>query len=233
MIVIPALIQADDFATHHCVEALPNGEIHLWLSLIADATAPREIAARAREDLLHLLQIYSGQGMPPTIDHGEHGKPYVKAPGFPHFNLSHSGRCIVLAFSRDQELGVDVERASARRRHAPLELARRFFAAEESTALALLDASQLNTAFMHLWTCKESVLKALGHGLSFGLDRLQFALDENGAPASLQSIAGEAGNPEEWQIHRFAAAFDHIGSLAWRGSPRLIRTFLLQRAESL
>ncbi len=229
MTAIPAMIQASDFAITQS-PTLASGEIHLWLCRVDAATPPREIASRARQALLDLLRRYGVGGIAPTIIYGEHGKPHVEEAGFPYFNLSHSGHCIVLAFSRDHELGVDVERESPQRRHSPLELAHRFFAAEESSALALLDESKLNTAFILLWTCKEAVLKALGHGLSFGLNRLQFTLDADGAPESLSTIAEEAGASEEWQIERFTPLVDHQGSLAWRGPQRTIRTFLLEPA---
>lgn len=231
MNAIPATIHARDFAIAES-PTLAAGEIHLWLRGVDPATPPREITSLARKALLDLLQRYGGGDIAPMIKYGEHGKPHVEEAGFPYFNLSHSGDCIVLAFSRDQELGVDVERESAHRRHSPLELARRFFTLEESSALAMLDEARLNTAFMQLWTCKEAVLKALGHGLSFGLDRLHFRLAADGAPDSLHSIAEDAGHAEEWQIHRFTPSIDHLGSLAWRGPQRLIRSFKLEPAAA-
>ena len=231
MSTIPATIQTHHFESTES-PALTAGEIHLWQSQLDEATPAREMAALSRRILLDLLRHYSGEKISPTIRYGEHGKPHVEEAHFPYFNLSHSGHCIVLAFSRDNELGVDVECTAARRRRSPLELARRFFAAKESNALGLLDENAAGVAFTHLWTVKEAVLKALGHGLSFGLDRLQFALGEDGVPLSLESIAVEAGAPEEWQIHRFAPTLDHVGCLAWRGPPRPIRTFLLQVPEA-
>ena len=231
MNTIPAMIGVCDFAIAES-PALAAGEIHLWLKRVDPATPPREITSLARKALLDLLRRYGGEDTAPMIKYGEHGKPHVEEAGFPYFNLSHSGQCIVLAFSRDQELGVDVERESVHRRHSPLELAKRFFTLEESSALAMLDESRLNTAFMQLWTCKEAVLKALGHGLSFGLDRLHFRIGVDGVPDSLHSIAEDAGPPEEWQIHRFTPTVDYLGSLAWRGPQRLIRSFKLETAAA-
>jgi 4'-phosphopantetheinyl transferase len=221
-----------DFEASDTFACLPGGEIHVWLCQMREPLTPRAVAALAREHLLRLLQSYAGCGLPPSVERGEHGKPFVVGEDYPYFNLSHGGECIALAFSRDHELGIDVENTSQGRRHEPLELARRFFAAEESQALARLDADARNAAFMHLWTCKEAVLKAIGHGLSFGLDRLQFALDTGGRPESLQFIAEEAGAPEEWQIHRFEPAHGHAGSLAWRGPQRQIRWFQLDDASN-
>ena len=213
------------------VEVIPplrSGEIHLWIWRLSESIPPRLLTAVARRELVRLLQAYANSPLAPRFEHGKHGKPYVETAGFPHFNVSHAGDCVALAFCRDQELGVDVERGSMRRSRSALELATRFFDREEALALAGLSDVQRERAFLHLWTCKEAVLKALGHGLSFGLDRLRFALDHNGEPQALASIADEAGSASEWQIHRFDPGSGHVGSLAWRGTPLAIRTFLLQ-----
>ncbi len=215
------------FARIDAVPALRPGEIHLWLWRLIDPVAPRLLTRLARRELIFLLKAYADSELIPIFEQGEHGKPYVSAGGFPHFNVSHGGDCVAFAFCREQELGVDVERGPMRRGRCALELARRFFAEDEATALAGLDTNERECAFLHLWTCKEAVLKALGHGLSFGLGRLRFALDSDGRPESLLAIADEAGNPAEWQIHRFDPGADHVGSLAWRGPPRTVRTFLL------
>lgn len=212
------------------VEAMPTltpGEIHLWLWRLNDPVAPRLLTSLARHELVCLLKAYAFSDLAPVFERGEHGKPFVTAAEFPHFNVSHGGDRVAFAFCRDQELGVDVERGSMRRSYSALELATRFFAADEAAAVANLGEAEGGRAFLHLWTCKEAVLKALGHGLSFGLDRLRFALGSDGQPESLLDIADEAGSPTEWQIHRFDAGREHVGSLAWRGPPKLIRTFRL------
>jgi 4'-phosphopantetheinyl transferase len=213
------------FEPSHDIPPLADDEIHLWLSLAPQAVKPRALSALAHAELGRLLQAYAGVDRPPAIARGEHGKPYALDMGFPQFNLSHSGQCIVFAFARDQEIGVDVE--ALRRRHSPIALAERFFAAEEVRALAALDPSEQGAAFVRLWTCKEAVLKALGRGIAFGLDRLCFSLDASQMPGSLQYIADEAGLPADWQLCRFDPAPGHIGALAWRGQPRRVRTFRL------
>ena len=217
-----------DFAEADRVEPLLPDEVHLWLWRSQQAFPPREVSALARAELGRLLQEYAGVAAAPPIERGEHGKPFVSASGFPRFNLSHSGQCVVFAFCAHHEIGVDVEALG--RRHSPLELANRFFAAEETAALAALDEAAQGVAFMRLWTSKEAVLKALGHGISFGLHRLRFALDEGGG-VGLQAIAAEAGTPEEWRLRCFEPAPGHAGALAWRGPDLRVRAFRLRRPE--
>lgn len=229
---VHATLFEPSFAAVGTPPALESGDIHLWLWRPSGALAPRQLARRARVELVGLLKAYADSDREPQLAHGAHGKPYVATPGFPHFNVSHGGDCVALAFCRAQELGVDVERGSPRRRYSALELATRFFSAEEAAALARLDDAQRERAFLQLWTCKEAILKALGHGLSFGLHRLCFAIGSDGQIESLRSIAQAAGSAAEWQIHRFEAGSGHLGSLAWHGPARSIRTFRLDAPSS-
>ena len=216
------------FATVATPPRLEPGDVHLWLWRLPDVPAARQLTRLARVQLLALLKTYAGSELEPRLAYGTHGKPHAATPGLPHFNVSHGGDCVAFAFCSEQELGVDVERGSPRRRHSALELATRFFAAEEAATLGGLDDAQRERSFLQLWTCKEAVLKALGHGLSFGLNRLRFAIGSDGQVQALLSIAAEAGHPDEWQIHRFAAGSGHVGCLAWRGPARTLRTFRLE-----
>lgn len=222
-------LTADEFADRELPVALAADELHLWLWRMDQPFPPRQVSALARRALGRLLQAYAGTDVAPSIAHGEHGKPFVAEAGFPHFNLSHSGCCVVFAFAKDHEIGVDVEMIS--RRHSTRDLARRFYAAEEAAALDALAEDEREIAFMHLWTCKEAVLKSLGRGLSFGLDRVRFEIVPGTQAVALRSIAEEAGHANEWQLRRFEPAPGHAGALAWRGPSLQVRTFRL-RAEA-
>lgn len=106
-----------------------------------------------------LLQIALGRSDLP-IETNEFGKPFVSdVPGF-HFNLSHSGRYVVLAYG-DREVGVDVQQHTAGNTDA---LARRWFSPEE---YAYAEGSRQR--FYEIWTAKESYVKYLGKGLCMDL----------------------------------------------------------------
>lgn len=96
-----------------------------------------------------------------TEDRMSDGKPYIRnRPDF-HYNLSHSGDLVVLAYG-STELGVDVERI---RSNVDAEgIARRFFTLQEQQILKE-GTSDGRQRFFELWTKKESYLKYLGTGL--------------------------------------------------------------------
>jgi len=217
------LIDTSRFERSADVPVLADDEIHLWLLHAPAPLSSRALAPLAHAHLGQLLQGYAGVPVAPAIARGEHGKPYVVDPGFPQFNLSHAGACVALVFAHGQAVGVDIE--SVQRRRSSLELARRFFAVEEAQALGALDPALRDAAFVRLWTCKEAVLKALGRGLAFGLDRLRFGLDAAAMPTALESIGSDGGRIDDWQMLRFEPDAAHVGALAWAGANRRIRAF--------
>jgi 4'-phosphopantetheinyl transferase len=85
----------------------------------------------------------------------------------PSISVSHDGACIAVAVSSHGEIGIDLQRAQARRHTA--EISRRHFSEAENAWLDDADPA----AFYELWVLKEAYLKARGTGLSGGLDSLE------------------------------------------------------------
>lgn len=160
-----------------------------------------------------------------TLTADSYGKPHLAAPSLLGFNLSHCGDIVLLAIARDVEPGVDVE--ALRPRPRALQLAQRYFTADEMAALAALPVDDRQQAFYRLWTAKEAVLKALGRGLAFGLERVGFRLEAGGTAVLPQDFKDAAAPASAWQLHALAPAPGHLGALAWRGAPRTLRLFAL------
>jgi 4'-phosphopantetheinyl transferase len=203
---------------------LADDDIHVWLLVLEAALKPREVTTAAHTLLEKLLCHYAGRDRAPEIARSERGKPYAPSLAGIDFNLSHARDHVLIAIARQQPLGVDLERID--RRIKIEDLARRYFSSAEADALETLPAELRRAAFLRLWTCKEAVLKALGAGLSFGLEKVSFDLDAGGMTTALSDIAPEAGPREEWRIARLEPAPGFLGALAWRGPSRHIRTFL-------
>jgi 4'-phosphopantetheinyl transferase len=219
-------LTAELFGTARYPVALESDEIQLWFFPGPDAVAGSTDAC-----VVALLAAYLGCSSDNlTLRRGEHGKPYLVPHGTLEFNLSHSAGGLLIGISRQQALGVDVERLT--RVRPALELAQRFFHPEEAAALAALDRDGRQRAFLQLWSCKEAVVKALGRGIGFGLERVAFALDRGGAPDRLNVIAGSALTAQEWHIAQLEPASGWIGALAWNGPPRPIRAFIAAPAPA-
>lgn len=163
-----------------------------------------------RDWLAGLLDA-SADALPLTRD--VRGRPVLGTPLLgTDVNWSHSGEGLLMAHGAGVRLGVDLERLRPRPR--ALELARRYFAPAEAAHLASLGGDARAEAFLRLWCAKEAVLKAHGHGLSFGLDRVAFA--PTGAGWQLVQCDPVLGAPGEWTVQAFSPATGYLAALAWR-----------------
>lgn len=214
-----------EFPVTHAVAALDATSIHVWFG-DTQASSARGVRDAARLTLERLLVAYAGLARPPRIETGAHGKPFAPDLVGLDFNLSHAGSHVIVAIARGQAIGIDIE--SRARRVSVEGVAARFFSAAEAAWLANLAPERQHDAFLRLWTHKEAVLKALGDGLSFGLDRLEFELAADGEVGGLRRIAAEAGAPTQWHLRRVAPAPGLFGSLAWRGRARSLHGFRFQ-----
>lgn len=193
-------------------EHLRDDEIHVW------SLDYRQQDGRA--PLLSVLGAYLGiDAEQIALTTGEHGRPAL-APDLDQslgFNWSHSGNHALIAIGRHITPGIDVERV--RERPRALAIAQRFFCADEVVSLAGLPPADRALAFLELWTAKEAVLKALGRGLAFGLNRLSVSGSAGGL--SLQQLEGD--DVGAWQLQSLAVDRNLVAALAWRGGQRRVQ----------
>jgi 4'-phosphopantetheinyl transferase len=111
----------------------------------------------------------------------ENGKPFLENKNV-HFNLSHSGNWVVIAYS-NEEVGIDAEVI----RPVNYRIAERFFSPKEVRKLNSKDGKEKLDYFFDLWTLKESFLKLIGTGLTRSLNSFsiynndgQFRMKEKG-----------------------------------------------------
>ena len=131
----------------------------------------------------------------------EHGKPEladaISARPL-HFNLSHSGTQLLLAFAWERRVGADVEQVTGNR---DLEqIANRFFSPAERKALLALQGDTRKEAFYLCWSRKEAFLKAVGDGLSMPLDQFDVAVHPN-QPAVLLATRPDPAEADRWEMH--------------------------------
>lgn len=119
----------------------------------------RCIAADAllRHALAQTLQITDY-----TIATGPFGKPYLRDREDFHYNISHSGRWVVIAYGTTP-VGIDVEKFRTNVKKNVI--ASRSFTDAEQAYLSCGDEVLRTKRFFQIWTAKESYLKYLGTGL--------------------------------------------------------------------
>lgn len=143
---------------------------------------------------------------------GEQDKPYLPHSDY-QFNLSHSGHYALLAVGWKQPLGIDIESINALTNC--LEIAQRFFAQEEIEQLQpwAQQPDQLQKIFFKIWTAKESIIKAIGTGLSLPLT--SFAVDGRDKPYLIRL---DDGNPDQWRLQQLAIDSGYEATLACHAS---------------
>ncbi|MBR5515528.1 MAG: 4'-phosphopantetheinyl transferase superfamily protein [Clostridia bacterium] len=94
-----------------------------------------------------------------VLEYNNRSKPYIKNDSSFFFNISHSHEWVCLAVS-SKEIGVDIEKHDP----AKTRLAKRFFSKKEQ------EFCKTVKDFFDIWTQKEAFIKAIGVGLSYGIN---------------------------------------------------------------
>lgn len=128
-----------------------------------------------------------------ALSRSEAGKPFVtkevRGQSAIMFNMSHAHGRVLIAVSKGQEVGVDLERIRVDVEVA--KLSERYFTPSEHTAIMQSAQEQRATRFFRYWVAKEAVLKAQGIGLQ-GLSRCEIFL---GADGTIAEILAPASSP--------------------------------------
>lgn len=164
----------------------------------------------ARASLRRVLSQYIGiEPAAISFAYGPNGKPYIQYPV--QFNLAHSGGLALMAVSRskDAAVGVDLEQIDAR---VEIEaIASRFFTSEECRDMMALPGDKMQERFFTLWCCKEAYLKAIGSGISSGLDTCRVLWDKD-QPFGIFN-PDESESSTRWRIHRLFPRAGFAGAL--------------------
>ncbi len=162
--------------------------------------------------LRFLLSRYLGKDpVSVRIDRKDKGKPWCREDPSLCFNMSNSGGVCVLAFARDQEVGVDVE--ALRTLPDVDELIRTNFKPAEIRQINK-DPREKQERFFRFWTFKESYLKAIGEGMRLPPENLEFRL-EKGRVKLLSSA--DVFADDDWCFQEFSPEEGFTGTLTHRG----------------
>ena len=114
-----------------------------------------------------------------AMDRRAAGKPFLKTSSQDGsgitFNLSHAHGRALIAVSKAQEVGVDLE--CVRSEVDVTKLSARYFAPSEHASIMLLPEEIRSVRFFRYWVAKEAMLKAQGVGLR-GLSDCEVVFDQ-------------------------------------------------------
>lgn len=164
---------------------------HLLGRAALRAVLSRQLGRPLPRDQEFSLNAWGKPGLPDPPPHAPpHAHPYPPL----HFNLSHGGEEIWLAYSTAGPVGVDVEPLRAFR---SADFASLFHPGEQA-ALAREEDGQgdgQHSALLRCWVRKEAVIKAQGQGLSLGLDSFEVRIGGAGTDWLQRPPADPAGAP--------------------------------------
>jgi 4'-phosphopantetheinyl transferase len=143
-----------------------------------------------------------------------------------NFNLAHSNALAIYAFSRDREVGVDLE--FMRDDLADEKIAERFFSPGENEVLKGLPAELRKQAFFDCWTRKEAYIKARGEGLSMPLAEFDVSL----APGDAAALLSNHKEPEEvarWSMQSVVAPAGYVAAVVAAGHGWQVKMFTVDR----
>lgn len=221
-------------------DGLVNNAVHLWLLDLRQFTAAHYASAgqimssdehdraqkfiRGKDEyiasrwlLRKVLARYTG--LPPaavSFLRTDKGKPYLPESDI-QFNLSHSGHWALLAVSRIELVGVDVEAIRATRDLPGI--AESYYHPVEFARLQELETVNQPDYFYRLWTLKEAFLKAIGTGISAGLEKIQFEHDGNNISAQIAPELDQGTG--EWHFHQWALGVQDYCALAGKSQQPL------------
>lgn len=166
-------------------------------------------------DAHNLLFEYTAQGKPVLA--GQWQKYSVT------FNVSHSYDIALIGITLERRLGIDIEKIQYDTDFTGL--ARRFFSNTEQEALNKLSEDVIPRVFYSCWTKKEAVVKALGEGITFGLDAFDVSvdLDELHAVLKIDMIGDETS---DWSVFSLLPNENYTASLAVEGNNIEIRCWI-------
>lgn len=180
VIVDPALIPEEKAAL--CLSAAEREQAHRF-HFEKDARHWRACRTALRCILGEALEL-DPAGL--SFDLGPHGKPHLAPPHHGlHFNLSHCRDLALVALCRVGPVGIDLEPAD--RRPSLLDCEPAFCHPDEIARLPVSPGERA-AGLLELWTSKESLLKALGTGLSLAPESVSLASENRSDHPLLQDF---------------------------------------------
>ena len=164
------------------------------------------------------------------------GRPIVAGGNFNEnveFNISHSGEWLLMVFSKQRLIGVDVE--YLKRDFPTLVIAERFFSEVEAQAVKACAGHEEIRAFFTIWVRKEAYIKALGKGLymplqSFSVPTQDIVSDKEPTKQNLHFVGSVSPDSNFFDVH---VDSEHVGCVVCPQKTTNITTFDLNSMDDV
>ena len=135
--------------------SLADSHRHFLLKNVSESQKEKALRFKHDKDQLRSLlsSYFKNQLSKEEIKHNEMGKPYFE--NGPYFNISHSGKYVVMAVS-NKEIGVDIEE------NVPKDWSMLIKIFNEVEAKMIKEHQD----FYYLWCAKESLIKCRGSSIN-------------------------------------------------------------------
>lgn len=156
-----------------------------------------------------------------VFEYLEHGKPVLasnqKYNGIT-FNVSHSYELALIAISKKNSLGIDIEKVNRQSNYDSL--VTRYFSKQERSEFNALPEKIKARAFCACWTRKEALIKAIGDGATYGLDTFDVSVDPE-----IQNPMINLHKPgvETWSLINLPVNDDYMASVVSNGGDVNVR----------
>ncbi len=179
----------------------------------------------ARGYLRRILSVYM-KTLPADLVfyYGSHGKPYLYQPDQENkveFNLSHSENLMVIAISKNNRVGIDLEHI--RDISEKNVILNNFFSVQDQQGFSSFSEEDKEFAFFSYWTYKEAYLKALGVGLSVHPNKKTFFsyFQSSLLPSQIRFNKGH-----QWSFIQFSPEKDSIAVSVIERNEKIALSFL-------
>jgi 4'-phosphopantetheinyl transferase len=182
-----------------CAQWLDEEEQHRAARLVREGDRQRFVLAHGALRIVlsrylglgpDVLELYRSEAGKPSLTRESRGQSAIT------FNMSHAHGRALIAVSKGQEVGVDLERI--RSDVEVVKLSERFFAPSEHATIMQSTQEQRAARFFRYWVAKEAVLKAQGVGLR-ALNQCEILLGADGVGAEVLVPVGSRLQ-DNWRI---------------------------------
>ena len=152
------------------------------------------------------------------FEYNRFGKPFLITDSLKHdlrFNMSHSKNMAIYCIGYQKDVGIDIEYIQEDFEFH--QIIDRFFSLNEKKHIQKITIDKRREAFFRIWTRKEAVLKALGKGVSFPLQKVNVPYDRSSFTIRINSIGNQC-KETSWYVQDLFPANNYIASIAIEGS---------------